>query len=371
MKAERQRTKINFLVHDLSTNPIVRAAPLIRAAQRQYEVDVVGIRSNEIYEPFRDAFQFRTIQVAGIVAQAAAAPLLARLLDGDLLIACKPLPTTLLPALLRRRSRPIILDVEDDESASPGRLHGFLARLTEPLARRADAITVGSRVLQGRFGGTLVRHGPDESVFDGSYHGPAHRAEMRSKFNLPRDRRLALFAGVPRRHKGWHVLVDALRRPETAGWDLVVAGGLGDDLHNMASAELGARFHKLPVVPNGIMPQLLAAVDAVPVPQLPETYASAQVPAKALEAMAASIPLIATRVGDLPEIIGADRGWLIEPENPAALAEALRDIGNNPSEAQRRGRLARAWFLKEASATTLAERLLPIVEQLLQRRPRS
>ncbi len=42
----------------------------------------------------------------------------------------------------------------------------------------------------------------------------------------------------------------------------------------------------------------------------------------AIEAMARGIPVLATRAGALPEVIG-DAGMLVEPENPAALREGM------------------------------------------------
>ena len=44
-----------------------------------------------------------------------------------------------------------------------------------------------------------------------------------------------------------------------------------------------------------------------------------------LEAMQAGLPIVATNVGGIPEALG-DAGLLVEPENPAALAQALDKI---------------------------------------------
>jgi glycosyltransferase involved in cell wall biosynthesis len=43
----------------------------------------------------------------------------------------------------------------------------------------------------------------------------------------------------------------------------------------------------------------------------------------ALDAIAAGVPVVATAVGALPEVVG-DAGILVEPRDPARLAEALR-----------------------------------------------
>ncbi len=51
-----------------------------------------------------------------------------------------------------------------------------------------------------------------------------------------------------------------------------------------------------------------------------------------LEAAAAGLPMVATRVGGIPEIFGADTGDLIPPANAAALAHAIQFSLRHPAE---------------------------------------
>jgi len=52
-----------------------------------------------------------------------------------------------------------------------------------------------------------------------------------------------------------------------------------------------------------------------------------------LEAMAAEVPIIATNVGGVPELIENEKsGLLVEPKNPTALAGAIEDLLNNPTQ---------------------------------------
>ena len=63
-------------------------------------------------------------------------------------------------------------------------------------------------------------------------------------------------------------------------------------------------------------------------------------PYATLEAMGAGKPVVATAVGGLPEQLG-DWGVLVEPQNPKALAAALIDLIDDPSEQARLGAGAR------------------------------
>jgi glycosyltransferase involved in cell wall biosynthesis len=384
--AGERRLRVTLFVHDLAGNPVVRAAPLGAALARDHQVEFAGLllSGDAVYAPYRGRLEARTLRSRGSApAIALAARRLARPAVGDLVYAFKPLLSSLFPAFLaaRRRGVPLLLDVDDDEweasrvdQAEPGargvlqRLrdtHALLARAVHPLTRAAAAVTVASRALQRRYGGTLVRHGPDEAEFDPGRGGLRDRGELRRALGLPAGRKLVVFAGRARPHKGWDALVEALARPEAAGWELVAAGVAGAPADH-ARARLGARLHLLGSVPNASMPALLAACDAAAAPQRDSPFARAQLPAKAVEAMAMALPVVATPVGDLPEILGGGaRGWLVPVDDAPALAGALAAIGADPAAAARRGAAARRWFLEEASVAVARERLSAVVREAL------
>jgi glycosyltransferase involved in cell wall biosynthesis len=49
------------------------------------------------------------------------------------------------------------------------------------------------------------------------------------------------------------------------------------------------------------------------------------------------VPVVATNAGGIPDLIrDGDTGWLVPPGNPAALARAMREALDNPTEARRR-----------------------------------
>ena len=377
-----RRLRISFFVHDLASNPIGRAFPIAQALSRDFDVEILGLllSGDDVYLPYRHLADYRTIRSSRDVhAVLRAGRALAAQATGDVMYAFKPLLTSFGPALwasgFGRRS-PLLLDVEDDEWVPMGTsgvdflwrdlIRGWrhatawkYTRLIHPLTACASGVTVASRALQRRYGGERLLHGPDEVAFDPD-RADLETPECRRAFGLPALGRLALFSGLPQPHKGWDVLLNALTRPEASDWGLVLVGDREHPEFQRAAARLQGRCYRLGYVPYPEQPRLLAAVDAVPVPQLAVRFAQSQVSAKALDALAMRCPLIASRVGDFPEILAADsdepRGWLVEPGDAADLARAFRTVSRDHADARRRTMRGRHWFLREASASAIRER---------------
>src|SRR5262249_3910733 len=236
LRAADGGVKISVLAFDLSDNATGRADLLARLLASRWEVEVVGPRfGDEVWTPARGgAVSHESLAVDGARRYPRFAGRWRELVDrvdGDLLYASKPRPTSYGTALLarRRRRRPLLLDI-DDWGAGFFRRGGGWGRfgralnlanpnglpwtwLMERLVSRADAVTVASRFLQRRFGGTLIPHARDTDAWD-----PARfdRAMARTRLGLGAER-VVMFLGTPRGHKGVDDLVDAV---ELVGGDV-------------------------------------------------------------------------------------------------------------------------------------------------------
>lgn len=382
---------ISFFVHNLGGNPVGRALPIAKALERKgHEVEILGFTfgGSEIYEPYREVVEAKTIQsTKKPIEFFRKARRLAHQADGDIIYAFKPLVPSFSPALYAARvvkSRPLLLDVEDEEvyldQVDTLRdvwikvLRGWrlvtswkYTRLLQLFRDAADAVTVVSTSLQERYGGAILRHGPDESQFDPSRFGAPR--QLRERWGLPTGRKLAFFIGTPKAHKGLPTLASAVASPECENWDLVLVGPEHNSYAQDAQNRLGERFHGLGMQPYRVAPELLSMADAVPVPQLPTPYAEAQVPAKLLDAMAMARPIIASSIGDLPDILGhSERGWLVPPGDRRALAQGLKAIEEDPNEAGKRAGSARNWYKQNASTKAVGERLTKVIEDAEGRR---
>lgn len=85
-----------------------------------------------------------------------------------------------------------------------------------------------------------------------------------------------------------------------------------------------------------------------------------------VEAMAAGRPVVATRVGGVPEVVvDGETGLLVEPENPGALAAAVRRLLADPALAARMGQGGRRRAQEHFSARRMAELTAAMYEELL------
>lgn len=100
----------------------------------------------------------------------------------------------------------------------------------------------------------------------------------------------------------------------------------------------------------------LKSFDIFALPSLSEGLSSA-----ILEAMASSLPIVATDVGGIPELVtNGDNGLLVTPANPGALADAIRRLADHPEESLRMGQRGR----ERMEAQFTLERKISETEQL-------
>lgn len=127
---------------------------------------------------------------------------------------------------------------------------------------------------------------------------------------------------------------------------------------------MGGNIRFLGAHPNERMPGLLSSASLAVIPSLMEATSVA-----ALEAMACELPVVASNVGGLPEIIDAEVGGLAEPGNPEALARVILTLLGR-SDLQQMGRTARARVVARWSNARLVDRHLEIYGELVERRRR-
>ena len=129
--------------------------------------------------------------------------------------------------------------------------------------------------------------------------------------------------------KNLDLLLDvAARTADRAGLAYVLVGA--GPLHDALAARVAAEH--LPVTLVGASDDVASWLRAADLVLLPSRWEARALVAQ--EALLAAVPLVATRVGGVPELVG-QAAVLVDPDDPDAVAEAVRTLADDP-EARRR-----------------------------------
>lgn len=144
-----------------------------------------------------------------------------------------------------------------------------------------------------------------------------------------------LFVGRLAREKGLAVLAEALRQAPDLTIDVIGDGPDAALLAGLSQARcLGRRSA------DEVM-RAMQQAQALVMPSLAYEHS----PRVLIEAAAAGLPVVASRLGALPELVqDGHSGWLVPPGDAGALALAMQQALAQPDEAARRGQAARAGY---------------------------
>jgi glycosyltransferase involved in cell wall biosynthesis len=227
-------------------------------------------------------------------------------------------------------------------------------RLTDQLIANARAVADDTRATEGvpEKKITVVYNGLPEAAF--AEHAPA---------SIQTSHPILLCVANLRVYKGHRHLLQAVGQLQARGrpCTLLLAGDGAERqaLERQASwLGIDVRF----LGPSGNIGSLLACADVVVLPSLSEGMSNA-----VMEAMAAGRPIVATRVGGTPELLG-DRGVLVPPGNAPVLAAAIEDLLADPAHAEILGKRARAWSRVHLRMDQMVDQHIRIYSDLLESR---
>jgi teichuronic acid biosynthesis glycosyltransferase TuaC len=170
----------------------------------------------------------------------------------------------------------------------------------------------------------VIPNGVDSAVFF-----PRDLAECRRKYDFAHDRPLIVSAGALVERKGHHRVVHALAGIQRAGLrpQLAIAGGpgpegsyTGDIRRAVSDLGLQADVRFLGALPAGALAEVMSAADIFCLASSNEGW-----PNVVHEALACGLPVVATDVGAIPEMLaGGSRGIVVPVNDPAALRAALQ-----------------------------------------------
>jgi glycosyltransferase involved in cell wall biosynthesis len=217
---------------------------------------------------------------------------------------------------------------------------------------------------RGGAGYTVIPNGVDLSRFS----TPAPRCGFRSEYSVPDD--APLFGVVARleAEKGHAVLLEAwesVARAVPGAWLAIVGEGSEE-------ASLRARVDAMPaavarrVIFAGRREDVSALTAQLSVAVLPSLREAQGI--SLLEAMARRVPVVASRVGGIPEVVtdGVD-GLLVSPSSPSELADALVRLACSPELRARLGEAGYDTVRARFSIDAQVRRIQAVYDEELQR----
>ena len=186
-------------------------------------------------------------------------------------------------------------------------------------------------------------------------------AALRASLGLKPDIPVIGYVGRLSPEKGVHDLLDSLallRTRETPFQAIIVGDGvIGLSLKERA-VEMQLQDQIIFTGNRSDVPDLMALMDVVAVPSVHESFGLV-----ILEAMNAMRPVVATRVGGIPDLVQEDvTGILVPPASPQAFAGALARLIVDPECCQRMGYAGRKIVEMRYSANVMVERYLDLFQ---------
>lgn len=242
-----------------------------------------------------------------------------------------------LAAAAARRARVPVISTAHGFTGGGWRNRSYEA-LQRRAFRRADAVIAVARPLADRLVASGVSVGRVVLLRNAwaPVPGMLDRSAARRRLGLEPHGVTIGWVGRLSAEKGPDVFLGALEHLGTTGVRGVVVGD-GPERDS-----LQARARALPpglVTLLGPVPDAgtcLQAFDALVLSSRTEGT-----PVILLEGMAAGVPIVATAVGGVPDVVGPAEALLVPPDSPAALAAAVRSVLDRPDEAARRAEAAR------------------------------
>lgn len=286
----------------------------------------------------------------------------------------------------RKYHLPYLLEVnapliQERQSSSGMILTDLAQRIEDQVFRQADYVTAVSAILRDYAiergvdpaRATVIPNGVDLTKFNPTLGNEDDKITNLQALLLPTALLQRTVIGFVGSLKPWHgvdILIQAFARAHRADPRLfLLIVGEGPQLEHLRSETqrqgLSDHIYFCGAVPHHLVPKYIALMNIAVAPYRHQTrfYFS---PLKILEYMAMGKPVIATRQGQITELIEHEQnGLLCEAENVESLADALIRLAHDPHLQHRFGKNAAATVAERHSWLQVADQVTRLVDSLL------
>ena len=379
------RPKVSFLVPDVFSPVLGPVTVLARHLAPDFEAEIAGPDfGHGICPMYRDSFPYKAVACPRIHRWPDylwESRRLEAALSGKLIISVKAFATSLPIALAAKRHRgaKVVAYLDEWDGALMARLSAaqqakrWLKHFQHPvddlycpwverLLPRCDHVFSTTTALQRKFGGDVLPMGVDLDEF--SPRPPEESLALRQQLGL-QAKRLIVFGGVVRPHKGIELMLAALAQIGDPRNQLVIVGPENEHVAQLKANSVFAPYlAAIGPRPKEEMPQHLGLADLVVLPLNNDLLAQTQMPCKVFEAMAMAKPIIASAVADMPRILD-QCGWTVPPDDVDALARQIQWVFDHPQLSAEYGDKARKACAEKYSKPVAAKMLKALAARLL------
>ena len=218
---------------------------------------------------------------------------------------------------------------------------GAIFAVSQALAERTEVVT-----------GVTPIHLPLGSDHRSLRAAVIPRRAARDLLKLPDDRVIALFVGNLKRAKGVRLLADAILDLGSPFLGVFIGGG-SEEGYGYEDARGPNLLEYRGPRPHDEIVQYMSAADVLVLPSYSEGL-----PTVIVEAGSVGLPVIASNVGGIPELIGTDRGSTLADLSAASVVDALTQFIDDRSSAQSAAERLQDLVLRDYDVDANAARLL-------------
>lgn len=216
------------------------------------------------------------------------------------------------------------------------------------LLRGVAGIICNSRGTEEEFGKNgfrntlVVPNAVDMSAFESL----AGKDELRNKHDIPADKKIVMYVGHLYTWKGVDVVIDAARALKQKNDILFyIVGGTKEDIEKYRSIISRDGLSNVILVghkKHQEVPSYLKSADILLLPNVPSSKESERYtsPIKMFEYMASGVPIIASDMPSIREVLNDGNATLVKAGDTQALADAVGNIASNPSAGQHKASTA-------------------------------
>ncbi|MBI2139339.1 glycosyltransferase [Candidatus Woesearchaeota archaeon] len=211
----------------------------------------------------------------------------------------------------------------------------------------------------------VIANGVDTQMFK------KQSSMMRSALAIPKSNKIILFVGLLVEKKGVEYLIKAMKEieplhPHTAL--LIVGEGPESERLKSLAESLGLKnsIRFLGQVDPETLAKIYGIADIFVLPSIKDSGGETEtLGVVLLEAMASELPVIASDVGGIPDIVDRNVGSLVPQKDPHALAKTLIRLLDSPRLAAKMGKAGRKKAMEHFSSRKQAEKTIKLYREVL------